>query len=58
MKRIRGFHVTDEEKAYLERYLRVIRECPEEKVFAVTRTVDIYFEHLQNQVPGYKKKEA
>lgn len=49
MRRIRGFHVTEEEKAHLERYLRVLRECPEEKKQAAAHTVDTYYENLKKK---------
>lgn len=52
MRRIRGFYVSDEEKAYLERYLTVIRECSGEQQIGVTHTVDTYFKNLQNKLPG------
>lgn len=55
MRRSCDFYVSDEEKSYLERYLTVIRECSEDKVMAVTFTVDTYFKHLQNKLPGYSK---
>ncbi len=44
-RRIRGFYISDEEKVYLERYLAVIKECPEEKKRSVICTVDAYFNH-------------
>lgn len=56
MRRSCDFYVSDEEKSYLERYLTVIRECSEDKVMAVTFTVDTYFKHLQNKSPGYSKQ--
>ncbi|OGP12978.1 MAG: hypothetical protein A2052_03705 [Deltaproteobacteria bacterium GWA2_54_12] len=56
MRRIRGFYVSDEERAFLERYLAVIRECPEEKVHAATFTVDTYFcNHTKGT--GFSKNE-
>jgi hypothetical protein len=55
MKRIRGFYVSDEERAFLERYLAVIMECPEEKVHAATFTVDTYF-YNHTKGTGHEKR--
>lgn len=56
MRRIRGFYVSDEEHAHIKRYLAVIRECPGEKVRAVTFTVDTYYQNYTKET-GHSKTE-
>ncbi|WKZ34008.1 MAG: hypothetical protein QY316_06320 [Thermodesulfobacteriota bacterium] len=55
LKHIRG--LSDKEKACLERYLRVIREAPENKVNAAILTVDTYFNCLRDNITGYRKEK-
>ena len=56
MRRIHGFYVSDEEKAFLERYLTVIRECSGKKVSSATFTVDTYF-YNHTKGTGFSKHE-